>query len=292
MFTKFEERAISALHDCTGIVKQCAVNAVNHLRKAAALVEVDNEMAAFRAITAEEEAATALIHSLQINGYENAANLKTRQHVHKLGVSPMVEACARHLVEFLGQEESPFEKWVLEIKKTGRRRALGLGLKLRGRDQVLIPQPPLHVVISRAHTGGYDVADVLRNHLEREDSRQVKTHIDAIANQRNLILYANSSGIPSIEGTEARRFIRSQKVKTIRLLYVLLLSDPWVSTEGRSGLIQQVLDSYLILLARIDPESVVDLEQIRAFNRKRSRAASSPDAAASAGAQSSESPDH
>lgn len=287
MFSGFEEQVIEALRDCKGIVKHCAINAVGHIRKAGLLVGVDNEMAAFRAITAEEEAATALIHSLRVHRYKNAEQLKPNMHAHKLGISPLIEACMRHLLEFMGQEESPFDKWSLSIERTGSRRALRLGLKIRGLDRQVNPQPPLHFVISGAHSGGYDAGEVLRRYLEKEDSHQVQAHISAIANQRNLLLYASPSGAATVDDAKVRNFISGQKVRAMRLLYVVMLSDPWVSTEGKSGFLQQVLDSYLVLLKRIVPEAATDLKEIKGFNRTKSRAAPAPDAATSAGAESS-----
>ncbi len=58
---------------------------------------VDLEMAAFRAITAEEEAASALFHSLKRRRYAGAARLSPRNHVHKNAVAPFCTAVSRVL---------------------------------------------------------------------------------------------------------------------------------------------------------------------------------------------------
>jgi hypothetical protein len=63
-----------------------AKNAFLHLHKAWRLLRVDQGMAAFRAITAEEEAATALIVSLKRKRYPNSDRLNARNHDHKSSI--------------------------------------------------------------------------------------------------------------------------------------------------------------------------------------------------------------
>lgn len=57
-----------------------AFNAIKHTNRAWKLRAVDPAMAAFRAITAEEEAAIALFKSLRRLGYPGADKLKIRDH--------------------------------------------------------------------------------------------------------------------------------------------------------------------------------------------------------------------
>lgn len=73
-------------------VKHRARSAFEHLRKAWRLRGLDNEMAIFRAITAEEEAATALILALQIQCYPGADQLRPWNHVHKSAFWPLILA--------------------------------------------------------------------------------------------------------------------------------------------------------------------------------------------------------
>lgn len=71
-FTHFEKKTIEAINDCRGAIKHCGKNAIYHLEKAWFLREVDLEMATFRGITAEEEAASALFFCLKNNNYLNS----------------------------------------------------------------------------------------------------------------------------------------------------------------------------------------------------------------------------
>src|SRR4030042_2912383 len=68
-----------------------AFNALRHLDKAWRLRATDTEMSMFRAITAEEEVATALFLSLKRRHYVGANRLKHRDHVHKNAVIPFVD---------------------------------------------------------------------------------------------------------------------------------------------------------------------------------------------------------
>ena len=55
--------------------KHAARSAFRHIKKAWEIKDIDKEMAAFRAITAEEESATAVFHSVMRRKYKNAQNL-------------------------------------------------------------------------------------------------------------------------------------------------------------------------------------------------------------------------
>lgn len=81
---------------CVGLLKghprNCGRNAFQHLRKAWRLYGLDNEMSLLRAITAEEEAATALILALKARQYPGADRLDHRRHDHKAGVAPFLHA--------------------------------------------------------------------------------------------------------------------------------------------------------------------------------------------------------
>lgn len=53
-------------------------------------------MAIFRAITAEEEAATGLLRALQARGYADSREIQPRDHLQKAAVYPYLRAIAKH----------------------------------------------------------------------------------------------------------------------------------------------------------------------------------------------------
>jgi hypothetical protein len=95
--------------------KQHARNAINHLEKAWTIRVIDKEMALFRAITAEEEAATALLLICQEKKYPNANKLKWRNHHHKAGLIIMFDAVRSFLRSLV---DLPPSKILLDKNKT------------------------------------------------------------------------------------------------------------------------------------------------------------------------------
>jgi hypothetical protein len=67
--SEFDQHLVDMLLTTAAPGQYAARNAVRHLDKAGEIAEIDPMMAAFRAITAEEEAATAVFHALRRQGY-------------------------------------------------------------------------------------------------------------------------------------------------------------------------------------------------------------------------------
>lgn len=82
---------------------------LNHLDRAFALLEIDREMASFRAITAEEEAATALIRCIQLRRYNFANKFNPRDHQHKAAVMACVMAIGSDLQPMLQEFQLIFD---------------------------------------------------------------------------------------------------------------------------------------------------------------------------------------
>lgn len=74
-----------------------AQNSLTGFERARALLDIDREMAGFRAITAEEEAATALFRSLQLRGYEGANRIRLKDHFTKSALGPFIRAVQHSL---------------------------------------------------------------------------------------------------------------------------------------------------------------------------------------------------
>lgn len=80
-FTPFELNVVKCLRRASGRSGYAAANAIHHLRRAWDIRSIDPAMAAFRAITAEEGAASALVLLLREKKYPHAARLSFRDHV-------------------------------------------------------------------------------------------------------------------------------------------------------------------------------------------------------------------
>ena len=73
-----------------GIGRWPAYHAIRHLNMAWKIKDIDKEMALFRAITAEEESATAVFRAIQCRGYNNSGKLKPRDHLQKNALSSFI----------------------------------------------------------------------------------------------------------------------------------------------------------------------------------------------------------
>lgn len=255
-FTPFQKTTIEALDDCSGSVKHCAKNAILHLEKAWKIRGIDPEMAVFRGITAEEEAASSLFYCLKNHRYKNSEKLLFNQHPYKLGLYPFLQGIGRFLGDLLSQEDTSFDKFQLRHTDQAGRKAIELLLNMPTLDLTGRPIPPLHFTVSYQETGEVCTFEsnfkALTEGTGFDDSLK---YIKAKAKQRNRLLYAESSGRPLIVGN-IEGYLEDQKKKVMVYLIIVLMIDPWEKEEGRSLFVQQALDSYLLLLQRISAHEI------------------------------------
>src|SRR4051812_2704559 len=97
-FSKTQVDLEKAVHNLPkGRPRNCCRNAFHRIKRAWSLRLLDPEIAVFSAITAEEEAASAVISALKTKGYSGADILNPRSHPHKAGVIYMAQAVVRML---------------------------------------------------------------------------------------------------------------------------------------------------------------------------------------------------
>lgn len=267
-FTPFEKKTIEAIDDCSGAIKHCGKNAIHHLEKAWAIRDLDFEMAMFRGITAEEEAASALFFCLKNNNYKNSHKLLFKEHTYKLGLHPFLRGVGAFLYDFFLRDSAPFDIFHLHhIDKKGRR-AIELLLHMPSQGMVARPIPPLHFTVSDPETG--DVCTFESSFLELISGSgydDALKYVKEVAATRNKLLYANNSGRPKIEG-DISAFLTQQQKKVMAFLCIVLMVDPWEMEDGTSFFVQQALDSFLLLLARIHAEDVVQPHKKNGIERK------------------------
>ena len=255
-FNSFQEKTIEALDDCSGAIKHCAKNAIRHLKKAWKIHEIDIEMAMFRGITAEEEAVSSLFHCLKAHRYQNADRLLFNQHTYKLGLFPFIEGIGHFLGKIMVNGSQPFDKFDLRHKRLGQRRAIELHLNMPGHGLIASPIPPLHFTINNAETGQISTFEKnFQELIEGAGYDNALKYIRDRAIQRNKLLYASNSGHSKVEGS-IEGYLDEQKKKVMACLVIVLMIDPWEKEEGSSLFVQQALDSYLLLLQRIEQHEV------------------------------------
>lgn len=228
-----------------------AFNAIRQLNKAYKLRETDEEMALFRAITAEEEAATALFRSLRRRGYARADLLRPREHLQKNAVIPFLDAVSR-VFAALGSD-APQTRLVFHERQAVPRMEIAIGVPLvaDGALHWFRPVPPLHFMMNRESPGdpgpGVNFAEEMVLVASEANATTVMEHLRARANFRNQLLYAGETGVPGING-DADAALREYQRNVFAILHVLFLVDPYPEVQN---FVQQGLDAFLQVLGRV-----------------------------------------
>lgn len=247
----FDKEVVNYIEKLTGHIRHAAINALEHLVKAQKIVEIDPEMAAFRAFTAEEEAATALFLTLKKLGYKNSERIRHRDHRFKAGLHPFITAVYHQIYEL-----SLFSAIKLVWEKTPsgeHERRLQLALKEKDSGLYIVPEPPLNFQVSTLDGPTYfeKKIDELCKGVGKEKALE---HIEEIANIRNRLLYAGDSGCWRLNEERLSQDIEGCKSRTLLILRILCLIHPY---KDQSPFVQQCLDGYLIMMGKITKEEMI-----------------------------------
>lgn len=246
--------------------KHAGMGAAIHIYKAWELRAIDPAMAAFRAITAEEEAATAIMHALKQRQYQRSDELKPREHASKLAVYPFTRAVESILALIheraevqveTGPEPAPTStvKWKvpgvsaqLFVDKSGKTPRLMARTRLvlpNGEAVFATPEHPLEFnVRAEGAAGTHDFAKEMNSLASGASAKNIFEFIRRTANQRNEILYASSQGIPWVETPDG--FLQEQQSRVFRKLSIYLMI---AQTKHRQLFAQQALDAFLKIIA-------------------------------------------
>jgi hypothetical protein len=184
-------------------------------------------MAAFRAITAEEEAATAVFHALKRHQYPGSNLLHRHSHLHKNALGPFCEATFE--VFKLLNDQHDLRPQLMIAEEEGSRR-------LKSQFRVVVPGVgeqlatgalPLGFSISR-NGQLHDFADQIDNLATSRGADTIKAHLKQRANMRNEVLYAGSDGLPTVK---LNNFLRTQRRAVKMLVILFLLIDPYAEQQ-------------------------------------------------------------
>jgi len=217
-------RILAQVRLCPGLGRHSAVNAVDHIRKAWRLREIDPEMAVFRAITAEEESATAIFYALVRRKYAGASKLRLDDHEHKAAVGPFLDALTQ-LVRRVPDAEPTI---VIRKTATGERLFTRLSfVDAEGHKHLLYPLPPLSARVSvngDGETLAHDLDQALDRIATRARATSIKKHVSAIKNERNKLLYASDRGAARVRDLQDWYFV-GVRDRVFRNLITYLLID-------------------------------------------------------------------
>ncbi len=244
---EFDRELANCINDSAkGYSKQCARSAIHHLELAWKIKDIDPEMAIFRAITSEEEAATAIFIALKDKGYINAKKIKFKKHSYKQALEPFIRSISVFSEKWANEPGFPFgEKYQLKIDGENKNKKLTLSFHLK--DKLVTAIPPLGFTIS-INGKPYYFENELIKITSGKNKTDVINHVNKRANLRNIILYAQSAGIPKIT-SNIEEHIRKRKNIVFMLLKIYALIYPY---KEKALFVQQALDAFLSMMGDVE----------------------------------------
>jgi hypothetical protein len=244
--TDFDNHVFECIvNNAKGHSRNCARNSAHHIERALRLKEIDPEMAVFRAITAEEEAATAIFVVLKEQGYHNADKIKFRDHSYKHALEPFLRAISKFVEGWSNEPGFPFgSEYNLLLIGQGSERRLSLSFQFQG--QIMTCIPPLGFSI-KLNDRMYFFEQELLKIASGASRKDIIKYIKRMANRRNQVLYAQNQGIPKVTGIDG--FLERRRAVVISFLRMYALIYPY--TE-KAIFVQQVLDCFLAIMGQIE----------------------------------------
>lgn len=238
------EKAVKHL---PGEVRYRAQNSFEGFRRAKTLLPIDREIASFRAITAEEEAAAALFRSLQIRGYAGAESLSLKLHQHKVAATFFLSAITHALV---GDAEA-------QVSVTVRADPPKVTIALPVKQFAGLDDAPdnLHLELVEPLGLTYrSYGDAPDDRFEKAikkaaGDRNVDKLIAKAANARNRILYAHDTGAPISQATIESIAVRERNADLFLLLAIAVLQ-----VETQQAMATQCLQAFLKVIKRAQAE--------------------------------------
>jgi len=246
MFTEEDRRIVALLRqEPKDWTRKSFDAAFIHLSFAHRLKDIDAAMATFRAITAEEEAATGLLRALQARGYTTLGGLKPKDHLQKAAVYPFLCAVIKH-TSYLRM--NGIQKVRLGIPVNEGKPRLQLALLLDGANEGIVarPDPPLNLSIRE---GGDPVSyrDYFIELITEAGYEDIRKYLEIKKNRRNLLLYASPQGLLD-PGPVADSTLLDYKQRVMTILMATLLVWPYKEAQP---FVQEAVNSFVGLTRRL-----------------------------------------
>jgi len=245
-----EARAWELIEKTPAPGKHAARNAFFHMERGYLLEKSDPEMALFRAITAEEEAITAIFHALQRRTYPYARKLDRWNHRQKAAVVHYFEAIAG-LVR---------KAWVpkpqVSIEKVDGVDTVRVRFQVpspEGPQWIawMYPDPPLDFGLE-IDGKRHDFRPEIDALLEEKSVAKFTALVNKRVEERNSLLYATAQGIPQAIG-RVRETLDETNGRVRLELVVYLLVD---TVKVHQQFVVQALDAFVHLMDLIPDDSL------------------------------------
>jgi hypothetical protein len=248
--------------------RHCFRSAVYHLHRALLLQDIDPAMSIFRGLTAEEEAASGLMHCFIEKNYPNADKLNPWNHVQKHAVTPFLRFLLHHLAEI---KLTGVQSVRMALKDIDGTRRLVVAFQLEGdiEPQSVVPIPPLNLTISEGAGRAFpDLARNIRQLLEPTGYTNARSFLMAEANFRNQLLYAGPTGFPVIEDLKPE-YLRERQRRVLTIAKAALLILPYEEVQPFAS---DALTSFLRLVGKLINTAIKHSIQLRRWHRPHAHA--------------------
>jgi len=200
-------------------------------------------MAAFRAITAEEEAASGLMRCLQALRYGGADRLNPHDHVSKHAVYPFIDV----LRLFFADCKDTIPEARMRLLDRGHGEQLVIELVLPN-GLSAVSEMPLHFSVKEGATGIWaSFAPQVRRFEVANKISSIKLFLRSEANRRNLLLYASPKGVPDVV-LDGDLFILDRQKRVFVLLCAYLMIYPYAEHQL---FVSHALTQFLEVLAGV-----------------------------------------
>lgn len=248
VLTEFDQQCLDLLNaenPPDTIARHCFRSAINHLTRAEKLVDIDMPMAVFRSLTAEEEAATGLMHCLRACGYQNADKLSLWNHRQKNAVIPFFRILNQFFKDHF--HDQGFALTLYHIRENGEiiLRAQ-VELIVDGELRYITQMPPLNfsLLVEGKRFSFKKQVDQL---LATVGVASLPKYLEKEANRRNTCLYASRKGYVGDMDVEEKYFPALQ-ARVFGMLRAYQLIKPY----GVQPFVQDALDAFLMLMGKLD----------------------------------------
>lgn len=246
--TGFESKCVTLLNAApSSHARHCFRSAIHHVERAEALTKLDPAMAVFRAITAEEEAASGLIRCLSELEYPRSDELNPHDHVHKHAIFPFMEILRLFFGQTVGKH---FQNYHLHINEDEgeTRLTLALSMVVFGEPKLAYPIPPLNFGVSiLGKAEPMDYSSQIAEFTKAKGMPSVKAFLKKEANLRNTILYAGPTGYPVVQDLNVS-FIDERRRRVFGMLYLYLLIFPY---KEHQSYVSQALSAFADVLGQL-----------------------------------------
>lgn len=226
----------------SGHSKECVLSAVNHLKMAYEIKDIDPEIALFRCITAEEEVARAIFLKLREQGYKNTNKIKDKDHKYKQALDLFLGAIQNHFVSYQ-EYNSNFPKEIHLILNESEK-LLEVGLLIE--NIIMKSIPPLNFSF-KVNDKPYYFKKELQE-LAELNSKQILKQIEEKANFRNKIIFAEPKGILKITSSIDDE-INKYYERVFKLIRIYCLIYPY---NEKFDFVQNAIDAFVFMMNEME----------------------------------------